>query len=109
MRPRAFADAVVPRQSFGPAADVGHSLNAVVAAEDVAAAAGLTHIAEHHLEMAVSPNLTGAVIVLRAAHGPDDSAGPVLGHRPGYPFDVRRSDTRNISDCLGVVLGDFFL
>src|SRR5690349_14037947 len=107
MLPRALADAVVTRQRLRAAADIRHSLNAIVAAEDIAAAAGLAHVAEDHLRMAISPNDVGCISVLPAAHGPDDGAGPVLGHRPGYPFDVRRRDTSNISDCLGVVLGDF--
>src|SRR5688572_6364699 len=109
MCPGALADAIVTRQSLGPAADVGHSLNAVVAAKDIAAAAGFAHITEDHLEMAVGSNDTGTVVVLGAAHGPENRARPVLSHYPGYPLDVCRRDTRNIGSRFGIVLCYFFL
>ena len=81
VRPGARLQPVVARKGVREDAEVRRTLDVVVAAEDVRAAAGLADVAERELEHAVRAGVVVADGVLRPAHAPHDGAGPVLGHQ----------------------------
>ena len=75
--------AVVPGQRIGEHAEVGSALHVIVAAEDIRAAAGNTHIAERELERAVGAGIVVTDRVLGTTHAPDEGAGTIVCHRLG--------------------------
>ena len=83
MLPGPFGQTVIAGQCVRQHAEVGRTLHIVVAAEDVGAAAGDTHVAERQLEGAVGAGVVVADGVLSAAHAPDEGTGAVVRHRLG--------------------------
>jgi len=68
-------------------AEVGGPLHVVMAAENVGAAAGLAHVAQGQLEVAVGAGVVVADGVLDAAHAPDEGARTVFIHEFGGLVD----------------------
>ena len=79
---------VVARQRVTQYAKVGRALDIVVTAEDIGAATGYPHVAQHQLEYAVGTGVVVADGVLGAAHAPDKGAGFMRGHDFGGALDL---------------------
>ncbi len=78
-----------------------------MAAEDIGAATGNTHIAQRQLERAVSAGIVVTDSVLGAAHTPDEGAGTVIRHRLGCREDLVFRHAGDIFDFLGIPFPDF--
>ncbi len=79
-----------------------------MAAEDVGAASGLTHVAKGQLEVTVR---TGVVVtdgVLRAAHTPDEGAGTVIRHHFGGLVHELLSNTSHVVHHVRRPVGNLF-
>ena len=83
MFPRTGGQTVVTGQRIGQHTEIGRALNVIVAAEDIRAAAGYTHVAERQLECAVGAGIVVTDGVLGTTHAPDEGARTIVGHRLG--------------------------
>ena len=108
MLPRSRGQAVVAGQGVTQDAHIGRTLDVIVAAEDVGAAAGNAHVAERELKHAVRARVVVADVVLGTAHHPDVGAGTVLGHNFGGFLDIRLRYAGHLLDLIGGPVGDLF-
>src|SRR5690606_31663453 len=82
------------------------ALHVVVAAEDIGATARYTDVAQRQLQDAVGTHVVVADMVLRAAHAPDQGAGPVFGHGLGNLVHFFPGDAGHVVHHLGRPLPD---
>ena len=81
--PGAGAQAVIARQGIRQHAQVGSTLDIVVAAENIGAPARYAHVAQCQLEYTVGAGVVVTNRMLGTAHAPDEGARPVVSHRLG--------------------------